>query len=192
VTGATGPTGQTGNTGATGATGPTGNTGATGPTGPTGATGATGATGPTGPTSLFTYSVVGTSDVSIAAPIVGSASWVDMPQMTITLTPVNNKVYVEFASRCTYSSNNYDEHRMRYRLVQDGTVIKEFYSYGSFTWNATEPTSFSYPLTVTAGVPTTIKIQWSPESASNPTVTFYNYPASQSYTYRSLIVTDKP
>jgi hypothetical protein len=141
---------------------------------------------------LFTYSVNGSTDVSIAAPLVGGAGWVDMPQMTLTLTPVNSKVYAQFSSRCTFSNTNYDEHRMRYRLVQDGTTIKEFHSYGSYTWNATEPTSFSYDLAVTAGVSTTIKIQWSPESVSSPTVTFYNYPATQDYTYRSLIITDKP
>jgi hypothetical protein len=123
---------------------------------------------------------------------VGSGTWTDMPQMTITFTPINTKAVVQFSARCTYSNTNYDEHRMRYRLVKDGTTIKEFYSYGNFTFNATEPTTFIYPLTVTAGVSTTIKIQWSPESASSPTVTFYNYPASQDYTYRSLIITDTP
>ena len=81
---------------------------------------------------------------------------------------------------------------MKYRLVQDGTTIKEFYAYGGFTWNATEPTAFTYALNTTAGVSTTIKIQWSAESVSSPTVTFYNNPATLDYTYRSLTVTDKP
>ncbi len=139
--------------------------------------------------------MVGTTDVSIAAPIYGSGAWVDMPQMTLTLTPVNPKVYLEFSSRCTYGNagtTNFDEHRVRYRIVQDGTVIKEFHAYGQAAFNATHSSTMTYPLNATIGVATNVKIQWSAESISTPLVTFYNYAASQAYTFRSLIVTDKP
>ena len=155
--------------------------------------GVTGSTGATGPTGLFSYSVVGTTDVSTAANLYPTAAaWVLMPQMTLTLTPVNTKVYVEFSARCTYSATNFDEHRMRYRIVQDGTVIKEFHSYGQTVFNATQTTTITYPLTAAPGVSTTVTIEWLAESVSSPTVSFFNYPATQAYTFRSLIVTDKP
>jgi hypothetical protein len=128
----------------------------------------------------------------VAAPLVGAATWTDMPDMTLTITPVNTNMNLQFSARCTYSNNNYDEHRMRYRIVQDGTPLKEFYAYGSFTFNGTNPTAITYPITGVVGTPTTVKIQWSPESASSPTVTFYNYPGTYAYQYRTLTITDKP
>ena len=99
---------------------------------------------------------------------------------------------MEFSARCTYDNTNYDEHRIRYRIVQDGVTLKEFHSYGSFTFNATNPTTITYPIVGVVGTPTTIKIQWSGESVSNPTVSFYNYAATYGYLFRSLTVTDKP
>jgi hypothetical protein len=115
--------------------------------------------------------------------------------MTITVAaPLNPNLYVEFTARCTYDNppgpTNYDEHRIRYRLVQDGITIKEFHAYGQYVFNATQTTTFTYPLTAAAG--TVIKIQWTAESVSTPAVTFYNHPSTQAYTFRSLIVTDKP
>ncbi|MCX6199619.1 MAG: collagen-like protein, partial [Bacteroidetes bacterium] len=189
ATGANGTTGATGLNGTTGATGANGTTGATGSNGVTGSTGTTGATGPTG---LITYKVTGTSDISIAAPLVVSGAWVDMSQMTVTLTPLNTNLNLEFSARCTYSNTNYDEHRVSYRIVQDGTTLKEFYAYGTFTFNATNPTTITYPLTGVVGTPTTIKIQWMAESVSSPTVTFFNNPGTLNYLYRTLTITDKP
>jgi hypothetical protein len=115
-----------------------------------------------------------------------------MPGMTLTLTPVNANLNLEFSTRSTFSATNYDEHRIKYKIVKDGVDVREFYAYGSFTFNATEPTTITYPFTVAIGTPTTIKIQWWAESVSNPTVTFFNHAATLPYTYRVLTITDKP
>jgi hypothetical protein len=118
-----------------------------------------------------------------------------MPQMTVTIaSPVNSNLNLEFSSRCTYANTpniNYDEHVVFYRIVQDGVTRAEFRAFGKFNFNATDPTTITYPLTATPGTSTTVKIQWAVESASNPLVTFYNYP-SLVYSYRALTVTDKP
>jgi hypothetical protein len=141
---------------------------------------------------VVTYKATGTTDISLAAPLVGGGAWVDMSQMSLTLTPVNTNLNLEFSTRCTYSNTNYDEHRVKFRIVQDGNPVKEFYAYGNYTFNGTGPTSITYPLTASAGVSTTVKIQWWAESASSPTVTFYNNPATLDYLYRTLTITDKP
>lgn len=192
-----GPTGPAGNDGATGPTGPAGADGATGPagadgaTGPAGADGATGATGPTGTTgatgptgapasaSIVTYSASGNTDVSMASP-----SPVDMPQMSITLTPINSVVYVHFTASGTGPANN----NIEFHVVKDG-VFQAGTNPITGTWNVYNG-SIVRAVSVTPGVSTTIKIQWL--SGDGLATTWYNYAASQSYSHRSLVIYDKP
>jgi hypothetical protein len=188
-TGAQGVAGPTGANGATGANGPTGPTGAQGVAGPTGANGATGATGPTGPNNAFTYSAVGTTDITAPA----FPTFNNMAQMSITFTPVNSTVYVHFAAGGTYVTNDFNEHGVYFELRQGATTIKEFDCTAGEDWNLWN-IAFSYPVTVTPNVATTISIRWSRDDAGGaPVVTnVLNNVATQVYSHRSLIIYDTP
>ena len=184
--GATGPTGPAGANGTNGATGPTGANGANGATGPTGANGVT---GPTGPNNAFTYSAVGTTDIT--APTFPTFN--NMAQMSITFTPVNPTVYVHFAAGGTYVTNDFNEHGVYFELRQGATTIKEFDCTAGEDWNLWN-IAFSYPVTVTPNVATTITIRWSRDDAGGaPSVTnVLNNVATQTYSHRSLIIYDTP
>lgn len=185
--GSTGPSGSdgvTGPSGADGATGMTGSTGVTGSTGTTGSTGVTGVTGPTGPTgpsasaSVATYSVSGTTDVSMA-----SGTPVDMPQMTLTFTPINPIVYVHFTASGTGAADD----NVEFNILKDGVYVAGTNPVTG-SWNVYNG-SIVRAVSVTPGVSTTIKIQW---LRGGNAVTWYNYPATQTYAHRSLVIYDQP
>lgn len=82
--------------------------------------------------------------------------------MTVTIASPGHKQFLnlEFSSRCTYANTpniNYDEHVVYYRIVQDGVTRAEFRAFGKFNFNATDPTTITYPLTATPGTSTTVK-----------------------------------
>jgi hypothetical protein len=119
-----------------------------------------------------------------------------MPSMTQTFTSTNDSVFVHFSTRCTYGNTsgvgvNFDEHRLNFRILLDGAVIKEFRTYGKLNYSSTEPVSINYYVPVSVGIHT-IKIQWCAEYLSTPAVTFYNYASTQDYAYRSLIIYEIP
>lgn len=133
-------------------------------------------------------SVLGTTDQSIA-----SATFADLSQMTITFTPVHNTVFINFsaAGDGTIEVGEFVE----FRLVKDGTVMAGTNSMvtdyddiwgGGSGWNA----QFTmYPLAVTAGVSTTIKIQWMRNGVTVGTI--YNYVSTQkNYSHRNLVIID--
>lgn len=191
LTGATGATGQTGNTGSNGVNGQTGasgingvtgitgitgisgtngvtgQTGASGLTGATGKTGLTGATGQTGSETII-RSVTGTTDISI-----NSTTWTDMQQMTITFTPTKTSVLLMFT--CSGTDNMAGQDVVYARIVKDGvtqigtkSIISDhlwvpFNYYEVSAWNL----AINYPMTVTPGLSTTIKIQWRNQYASS-------------------------
>jgi hypothetical protein len=103
-------------------------------------------------------SVTGTTDVNIL-----STTWTDLSQMTLTFTPVKTKVYVSFTMS---GYGNMAGQEIAYaRIVKDGTaligtntIVSETDDWGDIitSWNL----AINYPITVTAGVLTTIKIQW--------------------------------
>ncbi len=133
-------------------------------------------------------SVLGTTDQSI-----NSTTFADLSQMTITFTPVHNTVFVNFsaAGDGAIEVGEYVE----FRLVKDGIVMAGTTSmvtdyddvYGGGTaYNA----QFAmYPLAVTAGVSTTIKIQWMRDGALAGPV--YNYVSTQkNFSHRNLVILD--
>lgn len=186
-TGAQGPAGMPGPPGSMGPIGPMGPFGPVGPIGPagsTGATGPTGATGATGPGSVKTYRAVGNTDVTIAA-----STFAALPQMSVTFTPINPVVYVDFSASGTYApSGGTVDRSIWFELRLNGALIKEFDFQAGQSWNQWF-SAFSYPINVTVGASTTIDIRWATDGS---TYTLYNNAGSQSYAHRSLIVHDQP
>ena len=187
VTGPTGPTGPTGSGGGgSGVTGPTGaaGIGATGPTGAAGigVTGSTGLTGATGPNNVKLYSAFGTTDVTT-----NSGAWVDIPQMSITFTPLNPLVFVQFTIAGT-SSVYGDILDFRIFNATTNTPIAGADCLSGQTWNIYNG-AISCPVSVTVGTPVTIKVQW---EQGGGLANWYNYAATQYYAHRSLIITDAP
>ncbi len=139
-------------------------------------------------------SVVGTTDITI-----NTATFTDMTNMTITFTPKHSTVYVNFGAAGDMNAVNAGESYAQFRLqsIISGvtTTIAGTTSlttddddfYGTATsWNA----HFTmYPITVTPGVSTTIKIQWM-RSGLYPT-TLNNACATQkNYSHRNLTIWD--
>lgn len=190
VAGATGATGAVGSTGATGTTGTTGATGVAGATGVTGATGSTGATGPTGPGNVFKYSVVGTTDATVAAGAAAGAFTL-MPQMTITFTPVNSSVLMHFTAAGTYTTTAYANHSVWFEVRVNGVSIREWDTQCGTQWNLWD-IGVSTPLTVNPGVANTIEIRWAAVRAGVTSTTINNLCTSGTYFNRELMILDAP
>ncbi len=193
VAGPAGPAGATGPAGAAGATGPAGAAGAAGPAGAAGATGpagAAGATGPTGPGNVFKYSVVGTTNATVAAGAAAGA-FAPMPQMTLTFTPISSTVFMYFTAAGTYTNTNYANHTVWFEVLVNGTSVKEWDTTCGTAWNLWE-IGVSSPLTVNAGVPNTVQIRWTAQRASAPSVTINNSVTTATYFNRTLMILDTP
>ncbi len=195
-TGATGLNGATGSAGATGATGlngATGPTGLAGPTGPAGPTGATGATGPAG--SGNTVSVLGNTDINMLRTTTGTFS--NMPGMTLNFTPTGNSATVSFSASGTYTGTATAAQFVIFRVLVNGAAVNGrgmAYAVGAADFDDIVGTesqnvwgaAFSIPVPVTAGVGTTIQIQWLFDSLFANTI--FNNVATQTNAHRSLIV----
>ena len=202
LTGATGPAGANGNNGAigpTGLTGATGPAGATGPQGLQGPTGLTGATGPsgaqgpiglTGPNNVKKYTVVGASNATVAANAAAGA-FVDMPEMTITFTPLNSSVIMLFTAAGTYSTTAFANHAVWFEVIVNGVSIREWDTQCGTGWNLWD-IGVSTPLNVNVGVANTIKIRWAAQRAGTVSTTINNLVVSGTYFNRSMQIIDAP
>lgn len=206
--GPTGPTGMPGPTGANGLqgiTGPTGSNGLNGVTGPTGSigpagtagaqgiqgvTGKTGPSGPTGPGNVFKYYVVGTTDATITAGAIPNGMSL-MPEMIITFTPVNSSAMVLFTATGTYTVPPANQHSVWFDVRVNGVSIREWHTFTGTSWNIWD-ISFSFPVTVTPGVPNTIAIWWDAQRYGTLNTVINNLVTQQNYFNRSLIVLDTP
>lgn len=140
-------------------------------------------------------SVVGTTDITI-----NTATFTDMPTMTITFTPKHSVVYLNFSAAGDQSTSSlpgecYVEFRVQTVISGTTTTVAGTISLttdhddvdGTATaWNA----HFTmYPLTVTPGTSTTVKIQWMRSGIFTSTVN--NAASSQkNYSHRSLTILD--
>jgi len=110
--------------------------------------------------------VKGTTDISTT-----STTYIDMPDMSITFTPNHSTVYLTFSASGHSSSTTAT--RATYtlcRLVKDGTVLggtasvdTDFRVTTSGTVSAGQAWNQQmtmFPVDVTPGVPTTLKMQW--------------------------------
>jgi hypothetical protein len=112
-----------------------------------------------------------------------------MPQMTVTYTAINNKAYVNFSAGGLFTATGYEE-LAAFQIVVNGVVVRTLYEPTANEYNIWKA-DFSYPVNVTAGASNTIVIRWA--IINSGTVYTLNSPAaSQSYAYRSLVVSDRP
>ena len=196
ATGPQGPAGATGPQGPAGATGPQGPAGTTGAQGPAGATGpqgpagATGPQGPTGPNNVAKYSVLGTTDATVAANATAGA-FVVMPQMTITFTPINSSVFMFFTAAGTYTNTAYANHTVWFEVRVNGVSVREWDTTCGTGWNLWD-IGVSTPLNVNVGVPNTIDIRWAAQRAGVTNTTINNLITSGTYFNRQLMILDAP
>lgn len=199
ATGATGATGLNGATGATGATGLNGATGATGLNGATGATGVAGPTGATGPTGAAgnIYTATGTTDISLARTT--TATYANMPGMSVTYTPTNGTAKIFFSASGTHTGTPTAAQFVVFRILVNGAAVNgrgAAYSVGAADFDDVFGTeshnvwgaSLCVPVTVPVGVGTTIQVQWLYDSQFANTI--FNNVATQMNANRSLIVID--
>ena len=160
-----------------------GDDGATGSQGPTGLTGANGTSG----TLITTYSAVGTTLVNVSG---GTASipLTDLPQMAITFTPNNSRVFLHFSmSNGSYVWGGY-------KILLDGIVIGGDVrsQLTSNTQNANNNVNDFLMVNLTPSVPHTIKVQYYVNGIGSPPYGyFYNDPTNPGY-YRQLVIEDRP
>jgi len=147
------------------------------------------------------YAVKGTTDLNLTpATYPATGSFSDMAEMTLTVTPKNSIIYVNFGASGDLAvsplpgANNIGFRLMNGTTVLGGTasVSTDYDSddlYGELVatgWNA----HFTmFPVAVTPGVPITLKIQWS--AAAIYGAPAHNYVSSQpSYAHRNLTIID--
>lgn len=141
-------------------------------------------------------SVVGTSDISI-----NTGTPTDMATMSITFTPKHATIFVNFgaAGHADVGSLSRAGTYVDFQVLKDGVIIGGTTSittdydrddiagiYKIVSWNAHMT---MYPISVTPGVSTTIKVQWS--RGGNTPITVYNWAGTQnSYSHRNLTIFD--
>jgi hypothetical protein len=140
-------------------------------------------------------SIVGTTNTNINTNV-----FTDMEDMTITFTPKHNVVYVSFgASGDINTTDAWQQGYVEFKLFRDATSVAGTVSLGTdydydgtnnylvTAWNA----HFSmYPVTVTPGVPTTIKIQWMRDGISMGAAARCRPAADPDYSHRNLTIFD--
>ncbi len=140
-------------------------------------------------------SVAPTSDISIS-----SNSWQDMGGMSITFTPQHSTVFVQVSCAGSYSGTSSAANLARVRIVRDGTSIAasgfsvgiiDTDQFGTVETTNGWSTSFLYPVPVTAGNSTTIKVQWKYDSAGGGARDLNNLPSSDpSAQHRAMTIID--
>jgi len=133
--------------------------------------------------------VIGTTDITL-----NSTTFTDMAQMTITFTPVHSLVYVYFTFSAYADPSYYPMEYVDFRILRNGVnvggsnCLAEDYDddYGVVTsFNG----ALNLAVPVTAGVSTTIKVQWRRDGIATSPI--YCNPATEpDYSHRSLIIID--
>jgi len=141
-------------------------------------------------------SVVGTTDTSI-----NTNTYTDMTDMTITFTPKHSVVYFSFSAAGTMNTTLYPEAcYANFRLVNGAgttlagtTSLVTDYDYDdtigevvAVSWNAQ---FVMYPVAVTAGVSTTLKIQWMRNGSYTRTL-LNNASTSKNDSHRNITIFD--
>lgn len=148
------------------------------------------------------YAVKGTTDISQSPDL----TFYDMPEMTLTFTPKNSIVYVSFgASGDVEPSTLFNisaGHNVSVRVmnvtaanrVEGGaTSISTDYAYYSNTHYIASGWSVSmnmFPVSVTPGVPNTIKLQWRSNSTGSTHRTYNHVATASSFHHRSFTIMD--
>jgi hypothetical protein len=137
------------------------------------------------------YSVVGTTSITKAGTSSSNPS--NMSQMTLTFTPNNSTVIMHFSASGNYDGT-YDDLYMAYFDVLVNNVkvtgTKTVFggvggTYDPLIWQA----AMTYPLSVTVGTSTTVKIQWWFDDGGNGN-TLQNDPVGGLNHHRELTILD--
>ena len=113
--------------------------------------------------------------------------------MTITFTPNNSTVIVHFSASGNYNDNWEGTYRAYFNIVSNGTTIAGTKcivggndgTADNLIWG----TAMTYPVTVTPGTSTTIKIQWWFDDEGNGNY-LTNSPATGLSQHRELTILD--
>jgi len=135
-------------------------------------------------------SVVGTTDISI-----NSTTPADVANLSITFTPVHNTVYVSFGISGATAANLNKETFVCAQLYNNGVMVAGTGSIASDFDDVTGVASAynvfmnMYPVTVTAGSSTTIKVQWY-RGGTSPDIIYNNCNTHAAYSHRSMTIWD--
>lgn len=135
-------------------------------------------------------SVVGTTDITR-----NNNTFADMADMSITFTPKHNVVYVSFGASGDLNIASDPQGFVEFKIIKDGvaaggcvSIASDYDDLGGSVgaWNA----HFTmYPVTVTPGVSTTIKIQWMRDGISMGAVRC-RPTTDPDYSHRNLTIFD--
>jgi hypothetical protein len=133
--------------------------------------------------------VTGTTDCTI-----NSTTFADISQMTITFTPVHSIVYVFFTIAGYENVTGSPQQYVDFRVLRGGTVVGGGNcTAGDYDDSKGVVSSFNGALSlavpVTAGVSTTIKVQWR-RDGNTTTAIYCNALSAPDYNHRSLIIID--
>ena len=135
----------------------------------------------------------GTYDISM-----NSATFTDVPQMSLTFTPKHDVVLVFFTISGWMDLSSLPQTYADVRIMKDGVVQGGGNAIATdlddcFFSGASEATSFcvsiTLPIVVTPGVSTTIKAQWRRDGI-NPGVMYNNPASSDNYNSRCITILD--
>lgn len=134
----------------------------------------------------------GTTDITM-----NSTTFADMTDMTITFTPKHNVVFLNFSAAGDMVASGAAMAYCSFKIVKDGTDVAnagtgslttdyDDYTGTATAWNA----HFTmFPINVTVGVQTTIKIQWN-RGGLYPTTLRNRVSTNPTYSHRSLMIFD--
>jgi hypothetical protein len=133
--------------------------------------------------------VSGTTDCSV-----NSTTFADISQMTITFTPVHSIVYVFFTIAGYENVSGSPQQYVDFRVMKNGAVVGG----GNCTAGDYDDTkgvvssfngALSLAVPVTAGVSTTIKVQWRRDGNTTSAI-YCNAATYPDFNHRSLIIID--
>ncbi len=133
--------------------------------------------------------VSGTTDITLNSNV-----FTDMSQMTITFTPVHSLVYVYFTFSAYADPTVYPMEYVDFKILKDGTnvggsncLVEDYDDVDGIVTSFNGAMSLAVP--VTAGVATTIKVQWRRDGLYTSEI-YCNPASAPDYAHRSLIIVD--
>jgi hypothetical protein len=148
------------------------------------------------------YSVKGTTNASQYP----TNTFIDFPEMTLTFTPKNSVVYVSFGASGDVEGSTVTNvsagHNVGVRIVNvtagdriEGGTISLSTDYAWYDYTHYIATGWNigmnmFPVTVTPGIPNTIKLQWRSNSTGSNHRTFNDVSTVPSFHHRNLTIMD--
>jgi hypothetical protein len=131
----------------------------------------------------------GTTDVTM-----DSGTFVDIPDMSITFTPIHNLIYVYFTFAAYADPGFYPMQYVDFRILSNGVTMggsnclaEDYDDVDGLVTSFNGAMSLAVP--VTAGAATTIKVQWRRDGLYTAPI-YNNCASAPDYSHRSLIIVD--